>query len=374
MKYIKLLFRSKKTFLKPKEKKILFFDTLNFHLFRAYLNIADVELLDIRKNVINIYVCIVILIKGKILNGKNYFLEYIRIVNPRFVISFTDNHAFLYEIKNFFPKIKILTIQNGMRNENSFMNFKDRSKNLNADLILTWGNNISKVYKKFIKTKTITIGSFKNNLIEKENYKKKNTISFISTGYEGEHNYIQISKNKKISEREYYIPEKKILPIIYEICKEKKYTLEIIGRCGQTSSEKEKSFYKNIIGNNDFVYYPKGDRTCYHVSDHSKLCINIYSAFGLEVLARGNRCCFFNVRGKYCGEDSMNCFWPGDFEKKGDFWTNESSTEEVKRIISFGLSSDESAWEKSLKNIFPDLIFFDKNNAIFKESVKKLSI
>ena len=70
----------------------------------------------------------------------------------------------------------------------------------------------------------------------------------------------------------------------------------------------------------------------------------------------------------------MNCFWPGDFEKKGDFWTNESSTEEVKRIISFGLSSDESAWEKSLKNIFPDLIFFDKNNAIFKESVKKLSI
>ena len=48
-----------------------------------------------------------------------------------------------------------------MRNENSFMNFKDRSKNLNADLILTWGNNISKVYKKFIKTKTITIGSLK---------------------------------------------------------------------------------------------------------------------------------------------------------------------------------------------------------------------
>ena len=70
----------------------------------------------------------------------------------------------------------------------------------------------------------------------------------------------------------------------------------------------------------------------------------------------------------------MNCFWPGEFEKKGDFWTNELSYEEISRVVSFGLDSNEKTWNKSLKNIFPNLIFFDKNNKIFQESIKKLLI
>ena len=38
---------------------------------------------------------------------------------------------------------------------------------------------------------------------------KKNTISFISTGYEGEHNYIQISKTKKsLKENIIYLKKK----------------------------------------------------------------------------------------------------------------------------------------------------------------------
>ena len=64
------------------------------------------------------------LLKRKKINGVNYFLEYISIVKPKIIISFTDNSIFLYKIKNFFPDIKILTIQNGMRDDIFFESLK----------------------------------------------------------------------------------------------------------------------------------------------------------------------------------------------------------------------------------------------------------
>ena len=254
MNIFKLIFKTKKKFFKPKQKKILFFDILNVHLFKSYfLDQNQIEFLATRKEEINIYICFLLLFKRKKINGKNYFLEYIKIVKPKLIISFTDNHIFLYELKDFIPDIKVLTIQNGIRNESLFRNLENSSKKLKADLIMTWGNNISQIYKKFIDTKTITIGSFKNNLIKKKDLQKKKTIAFISTGYERENNLIEISKNKYVPESEYYKPEKKLLPILSKICKEKNFTLEIIGRCGH-DSKKEKLFYKDIIGHDNFNY------------------------------------------------------------------------------------------------------------------------
>ena len=108
-----------------------------------YLKVNGFEILETRKKLINVYVIMKLLCKGKKVDGVNYFLEYIKIVNPKIIISFTDNSIFLYRIKNFFPKIKILVVQNGMRN-NIFFNTLKADKTLKSDVIFTW----EKYYRK----------------------------------------------------------------------------------------------------------------------------------------------------------------------------------------------------------------------------------
>ena len=172
MKKIIDFLKSKKIFSIPKQREILFFDSLNLKLFLPYLKVNGFEILETRKKLINVYVIMKLLCKGKKVDGVNYFLEYIKIVNPKIIISFTDNSIFLYRIKNFFPKIKILVVQNGMRN-NIFFNTLKADKTLKSDVIFTWGKNITEKYKKYIKTKTIILGSLKNNQIRKNRKKKK---------------------------------------------------------------------------------------------------------------------------------------------------------------------------------------------------------
>ena len=372
MKKIIDFLKSKKIFSIPKQREILFFDSLNLKLFLPYLKVNGFEILETRKKLINVYVIMKLLCKGKKVDGVNYFLEYIKIVNPKIIISFTDNSIFLYRIKNFFPKIKILVVQNGMRN-NIFFNTLKADKTLKSDVIFTWGKNITEKYKKYIKTKTIILGSLKNNQIRKNRKKKRNSIAFISTGYEIKNNYIEISKTKRISDNYYYKPEKILLQMIYKICKEKKIDLEIIGRCRE-DRRKEKLFYETILGRNKFRYYPQGDKTCYLVSDKARLSINIYSAFGLETLARGNRCCFFNVRGKYCKEKSISCFWPKFNKNKGKFWSDQITLKEIRRVINFGLVSSDDEWKQASKNIYPNLISYNKNNKLFNQTIKKFLI
>ena len=71
-----------------------------------------------------------------------------------------------------------------------------------------------------------------------------------------------------------------------------------MGRCKEDSENE--NFFNEILGDNKFTYFSRENyRTCYEKSDSAKVSINIYSAFGLETLARGNRCCFINTRGKF---------------------------------------------------------------------------
>ena len=58
--------------------------------------------------------------------------------------------------------------------------------------------------------------------------------------------------------------------------------------------------------------------------------------------------------------------------EKGEFWSDEDTKEEIKRIVNFSLESDESKWKEVVKKIFPDLIDIDANNLTFRRNIKNL--
>ena len=127
-----------------------------------------------------------------------------------------------------------------------------------------------------------------------------------------------------------------------------------------------------MLGEKNFTFFEFGKKySAYQISDEVEAIVNIQSAFGLEVVARGPRIAFFHLRHHVLSE-SYHCFWPGKINLKGDFWTDEVSQEEVERVLNYCLKANEAEWNSSIKKIMPYLITFDKDNETFNDTIKKI--
>ena len=238
-----------------------------------------------------------------------------------------------------------------------------QKKNLKTDYLLTFSEFYSSKFSKIVKGKFIPIGSFKNNLIEKKNnLSKKKSVLFISSG---PLNFDKVSIYQKIKMpmNDYYSPEKYILPILKKYCYQKNFDLNILCR---SKSEKnlsfEKSFYDKILGKNNFqIIETFNYKDIYNLSDISTVNISIYSAFGLECLARGNRTVILNVRDLITKIDSLKVFWSTrKIKRQGIFWTNEISEKEIYRVLDNSINCSDEKWKENLSDIMPTLQILTK--------------
>ena len=137
-------------FFKPQQSTILLFDK-NSKVFFNYLKQKKYSLLNLEKE-INIFVLLKLALKFKRLNLMNYYIEYIRICSTKILITFIDNNILFYKLKNYFPKIYFVSVQNGIRTKYFFQKLT-KEKNLKCDYILTWGSKIAAEYRKHIESK-----------------------------------------------------------------------------------------------------------------------------------------------------------------------------------------------------------------------------
>ena len=95
--------------------------------------------------------------------GQKYLISYIRMINPKVIISHIDNNNFFYSLKKIFPKIKFIFIQNGISLA-SKKNSEIKKLNWKADYFFSYSESYRKRYYQIFKSKVFNIGSFKNNL------------------------------------------------------------------------------------------------------------------------------------------------------------------------------------------------------------------
>ena len=367
MKIFRLL-NKKLVFCKPGNYPIILFDK-GGKVFEDHFDQKKIHYLDLSKQ-FNFYIFLKVLFKYKYFNLFNYFLEYINIVNPKIIITYIDNNVIFYKLKFFFPKKIFLAVQNGTRNKFFFDKLKRENK-LKCDYIFTWGRAISYQYKKYIECKTKVLGSFKNNRENNNYFKvKRKSIAVIGTKFHKKNEKKYISKPKYfISSKVFHASDLKLLPILYKICKNLNYKLEIISK-GNNDIELEKEFYKKVLKSNDFIFHGY-NKNIYKISDEVELCINTTSSFGLESLSRGNKTCFFNVRKNSEILKHLDVFWPLKIEDTGPFWTNRLNFKQINEIINSSIKISSANWKRKIKKIVPDLIVYNKNNYLFQKIVKK---
>ena len=114
---VKKLIKAKYFYSKPTKKKILFFDGNNIGIIKKYFGSNSYETLYVRGENLNVSIILKMFLNLKF-SFKHYIYFYIQSVDPKVIITFTDNSIFFYKFKKLFPKIKFIAIQNGYRTKN----------------------------------------------------------------------------------------------------------------------------------------------------------------------------------------------------------------------------------------------------------------
>ena len=187
--------------------------------------------------------------KGRF-NKISYFVEFIKFVNPKIVITFIDNNPIFYELRNYI-NIPTISVQSGNRNSfNDVFGILEKLnhqilKNYKVDLMFVWNKQVGEKYKKFFDTNYIISGSVLSNSIVKKNLKKDNCLIYISN-FRTMH-LKKMIPCKNITWSEFLKDEVELLNYIYIFCKEKKLKLKILGKYLNTELDKkfELEYFKN---------------------------------------------------------------------------------------------------------------------------------
>lgn len=357
-------------FFRPESKKILVFDREGSNVFSFFFKKNDFEIMDRRKESINLYVIIITLFKSGLNQFvRNYFKNYIEIVKPKIVITFIDNNFRFFLLKKDYSKAKYICIQNGNRDENFFIELKkyyDLNKNLEIDYFFVFNKIMQKKLSPYIKSKYYYIGSIKNNFY----FKKKN----IKHRYK---KYITFITQTTSAFRPI---EAIVFKELKKFCSQKKINLVFLEK--KNSDIFNEDFFRNKFGSDGWIYEKhKNIQNTYEVINQSFMVIFIDSTLGYEALSKGIRVACFpykslnkNFRKNNIHNNLLpNKFgYPGNFANKGPFWSNYANKDMIIPILNKVYNYKHNQWNKIFNKYSSLIMKYDSKNKIIKKVLRNI--
>lgn len=392
---LKFFYKSKKIWSKPPKSEILIYDYNLAKYFIQKISNYKFQILYLRGEMINMFILFKLILQFKFKNLlSNYCKLYIEEVQPKIIITGTDNDIKFYDLQNKITKIKFTTvvIQNGHRTLTSpdILNYFDKftGKGYRADYFLCFNNAIGKIYKEMFNSNYIPIGSFLNNINFSltKNTNKKNFFwisQFRSRRKVFDEKSLTPNQQKNFKNfdfEEYCSPEKKIIPKIFEFCQKNNLNFKIISSYKSDQSEciLEKEFFEKILESSDWemTINKKKDRlSAYEIlSSEAEFVAHIDSTLGYECLSRGIKTIQFLCRESCYPNEKWIFAWPNNFPNTGMIWTDVDSDEEITRLLDYIYQIDNESWQKYLSKLIPDVMEIDPNNEKFEKLIKSLII
>ena len=362
-KLIKLLISSKIIFKEPKKSKIVLYDNASLEDFENVLEKKEYFLLINRINQIKeiyifprLFYLIFLNYKGNI--ATSYFVSILEIINPKVVITFTDNCLKFSEITKILEKkMKFIAIQNAYRLDFIEHNYSFKKKLLNYNYnnkiylphLFTHGEYEFDLYKKLkIKVKKMTkFGSLRleNALhyLKKNNFnfrKKENDICLISEIIW----YAHFSgSNQKFQSDLIKSGVVKLAKYTIDFCREHNKKLIFIPKVRKKGREMdwELSVFKENLNYDDYLFLMKSIKKKYSKRHHqylamfrSKVTIGVTSTMLGENLSQNNKILSCNL--------TKNSVF--DFAIKKICSINDCSYIQFKKRLNYILDIDEEKY------------------------------
>ena len=256
---------------------------------------------------------------------------------------------------------------------------KNNYKNFSADYIFTFNLAISKMYEKYINCKTIAIGNVKNNKINLSSISIKNgkivyISQFRSQIYEKKYVYSHGEKVCTVSK--WFETEKKLIPKLCDYAIKNNLELYIFG-AGKNYSliRKEKAYFRKIALGRPLKYlnpYKLHFKQRYQVLDKFEVVVNIWSTLAYELFGRNKKVCFF--RQDIQNFTDRNFGWPGNFSKKGFWYTSQITQSEVNRVLNNLRSISLIDWIEKISQTKKKVMKYDRNNSKLINKINNLII
>ena len=382
LRVLSLILNAKKNLFYPKKKDFLIIDKLTgFKLIRLIKN-KKINILDIRFNEIFILILVLAFLK-KIIHPtlkltQHYILIYIKIANPKVILTANDVDTFFWDLKKYFPQKKIIIFQNNYRNGWDFGNvFKNKLRTKGkCDLFITYCNAVKSEYKKKIKCEYFSAGSIENNLIAKNFRNKKEKLIYISQFKNWDNGESTLGENNKIINlKESYIKSDQIiLNFLNNYCIKNNKRLLIFLRNTKSDLVKKEINYYNLILNFKVKFLKKQNITHgYKLISQFDYFVTIDSTMGYECLARGKRVAFFNNRylvSNFKNGKKHRFGWPKNYKINGPFWTNSTDKKEMEKVLKNLFLMSSTKWSIIKKKYINDVISYDFKN---RRLIKKLN-
>ena len=373
---IKSLIKLRWRILPPQQKNVLLYFQTGADVIKPYFSRDEIQILDIRENEVNLAVALLCAL-DRDLSAQNYASRYINIVKPKLIITFIDNYPPFFQIKNKFPEIHTILIQNGARadphdlfSENS--NQSQLGKNRVDDMFVL-GSAIGSIYGRYISGKITVIGSFKNNLVP-INKTKSRTLAYISTHRAGiPRTFIapdSISTHP-VTYGEIIDRREQTIIFLAKFCESHNLDLLIVGK--DEDFVAENAYYSQLL--KKFSWKLSSRRTStsnYDKLDASEIVVFTSSTLGYESLARGNKTAGFLLDAEIIPIPSLKFGWPVNLTEDGKFWTNRYDEQRFEEILNYLLTVSDVDWEKIRSETIKEIISYDTNNSQFVEIVRSL--
>lgn len=373
-KLIKAIILGNISFKIPPKKKILIWDENLSDCFFEYFKKNESIILHARGEKVNLYILFKALLTFKF-SVQKYYEVFINQVNPKVIVTFTDNNVLFYKLKKKYGQTKIF-IQNAWRTADNDpkLEIKKKNKNFSVDYMLVFNDQIGKRYSNFINGKYKSIGSFRSNLFPlKKNTKKKYDLVFIST-------YRENPLFKNIDEKhDVNSIQIELANHLINFAKKNKMNFFIYGKNNTT----EKLFFESSLGKKNWKYlcksqsfnndYNKNKKT-YNFIDECKLIVSTDSSLGYEALQRKLKVVFFDLKSKNKMLKTRRFGWPIKLKKEGFFWTQKLDQKNLDRIILRVLKSKKNDWFKIADLYSKKLIPYDRGNSTFVKILRNKKV
>lgn len=362
--------------LPPRRANVLLYFLTGADVIKPYFAKNELQILDLRENEVNIFVGLLCLL-DRDLSAQNYAIRYISIVKPKLVLTFIDNFPPFFQLKNRFPDIQIVLIQNGIRSERGdlFGRLLEslKSKNNHVDRMFVFGSAIGQIYSKYISGEIIPIGSFKNNLLQRADTDSQ-SIAYISTYRPG------ISKDFVVPDsapgipvtyQEITVRRERTIIFTAEYCKKHKKQFVIIGKDEDVAAEN--LYYQNLLRNYTWKLEPRlTSMNSYEVLNRSQVIVFTSSTLGYESLARGKKTAAFLIDANLLDAQALRFGWPAVVADDGIFWTHELDEKRFTEILDYLVNASSDDWEKVRSETMREIINYDPGNSQFVAMVQAM--
>ena len=342
-----------------KKEKLLIFDTLSLEFVSKF---KKFETLDVRHKVFNFWLLLENFLYLKF-TFKDYILTFISKVNPKVVLTFNDSYLLFYELKNYFPEVKFIAVQNGYRHKDQSDVFKKyKNKRLFADYLFTFGKNSEIFYKKYLKCNNfINLGSFRNNNIKLKKSSEKKNILFISQ-----------FRSENMRKNDDFNVESQIIKIINIFCEKKKIKLFLATASTEDYLE-EKNFLLSKLPekHNVRTIRKKGRFDNYSLVNKFETIVFADSTLGYEAIARKKKIVAISCR-KEKGKTIAPFGFPTIKSNKAFFFTNFGTKKEIFRVLNNVYSLPQKKWLKNYQEKLNVFMNFNKDNIKFEKVINKL--